>query len=75
MKIATYYATHALGRADMSTPDADAVVQRVNAVTGSNGDSLYRDRVQAELDALIDAEAQKLYQISVEAVETEIEDD
>ena len=36
MKIATYYATHALGRADMSTPDADAVVQRVNAVTGSN---------------------------------------
>ena len=75
MKITIYYATHALGRADMSTPDADAVVQRVNAVTGSNGDSLYRDRVQAELDALIDAETQKLYQVSVDAVETEIEDD
>ena len=75
MKITTYYATHALGRADMSTPDADAVIQRVNAVTGSNGDSLYRDRVQAELDALIDAETQKLYQVSVDAVETEIEDD
>ena len=75
MKITIYYATHALGRADMSTPDADAVVQRVNAVTGSNGDSLYRDRVQAELDALIDAETQKLYQISVEAFEAEIEDD
>ena len=75
MKITTYYATHALGRADMSTPDADAVIQRVNAVTGSNGDSLYRDRVQDEIDALIDAETQKLYQVSVDAVETEIEDD
>lgn len=75
MKITTYYATHALGRADMSTPDADAVVQRVNSVTGSNGDSLYRDRVQVEIDALIDAETQKLYQISIDAVDTEIEDD
>ena len=45
MKITTYYATHALGRADMSTPDADAVIQRVNAVTGSNGDKIGRAHV------------------------------
>lgn len=70
----TYYVTHNLGRADISTADADAIVSRVNSVTGSNGDSLYRDRVQAELDSLADAETQKLYRITVEAEEFEIDD-
>lgn len=70
----TYYATHKLGRADISTADADAIVSRVNAVTGSNGDSLYRDRVQAELDSLADAETQKLFCITIEAEEVEIDE-
>lgn len=70
----TYYVTHKLGRADISTADADAIVSRVNSVTGSNGDSLYRDRVQEELDSLADAETQKLYCITVVAEEVEIDE-
>jgi len=72
--ITTYFATHNLGRASISTADADAIVQRVNALTGGNGDSLYRERVQAEVDTLADAETQKLYGITVEASEVEIDE-
>lgn len=72
--ITTYFVTHNLGRADISTADADAIVRRVNDVTGSNGDSLYRDRVQAELDSLADADIQKLYRITVEAQDVEIDE-
>ena len=70
----TYFVTHKLGRADISTADADAIVSRVNDVTGSYGDSLYRDRVQAELDSLADADIQKLYRITVEAKDVEIDE-
>lgn len=70
----TYFVTHKLGRASISTSDADAIVRRVNDVTGSNGDSLYRDRVQAELNSLADAETQKLYCITVESEEVEVDE-
>ena len=72
--ITTYFVTHSLGRAATCTADADAVVDRINAVTASNGDSLHRDRVQAELDALIDAETQKLYGITIHSEVIEIDE-
>ena len=68
----TYFASHKLGRAATCTADADAIVQRVNSVTASNGDSLCKDRVQDEIDALADAKTQELFRISVEFSEVEI---
>lgn len=72
--ITTYFATHDLGRTSTNTADADAICNRVNALTESNGDSLHRDRVQAEIDALADAETQKLYGITIETTEVEIDE-
>jgi hypothetical protein len=72
--IKTYFATHNLGRASTCTADADAIIQRVNSVTASNGDSLYKDRVQDEIDALADAETQALFGITVEFSEVEIDE-
>lgn len=66
------------------SPDARAIVDRVNTVTASNGDSLYRDRVQAELDEIITKMARhgsmsaveivELYGLTVEAEEVEEEE-
>jgi len=69
-----YFASHGLGRASISTADADAICQRVNNVTASNGDSLSHDAVQAELDATADRATQELYAITVESAEVEIDE-
>lgn len=63
----TYFVTHKLGRAAHSTADADAIVERVNSVAMSNGDSTSRQAVQAELNSIASADVQALYQIVVEA--------
>lgn len=67
--ITTYSITHALGRANICTPDADAIVQRVNALTASNGDSIDREFVQSELDALATADVQRQFGLSIVATE------
>ena len=72
--VTIYFVTHKLGRTDTSTADADAIVRQVNDTTGSNGDSRYRDRVQAELDSLTNADIQALYGITVESEEVEVDE-
>lgn len=72
MKI--YFVTHGLGRASSSVADADAICQRVNQLTASNGDSLFRDRVQSELDAMADSETQQLYRITIESEDVETDE-
>ena len=70
----TYSVSHSMGRASGSSADADAIVRRVNAATSGNGDSLFRDRVQAELDTVASAEIQSLYGITVQSESYEIEE-
>jgi hypothetical protein len=72
MKITTYSVTHAQPRTHAA--DADAIIDRVNAVTAANGDSLYKDNVQAELNSICSAEIQELYGINVIATEQEIDE-
>ncbi len=55
----TYSVSHKMPRT--RSVDADAIADRVNYVTASNGDSLYRDRVQEELDSTCDREKQAHY--------------
>lgn len=64
-KVKVYSVTHGLGRASICTADADAIVEQVNTVTMSNGDSMFRERVQAELDLLISRVHQHIYRIEV----------
>lgn len=71
----TYFVSHSLGRAAGFTPEADQVCDIVNSAVMSNGDSLRRDSVQAELDSVIDEETQVRYQISIDSVENEIDDE
>lgn len=71
--ITTYSVTHNQPRT--RAVDADAIVARVNYVTAGNGDSLYADRVQDELDSICDAETQALYGIEIFATEQEIDED
>jgi hypothetical protein len=63
MKI--YFVQHGLGRASNSTPDADAIVDHVNASVAGSGDSPYRDRVQRELDEKASQQVQELYRITI----------
>lgn len=72
--ITTYFVTHNLGRASICTADADAVCQRVNNVTAGNGDSTDFRAVQAELDSVADLDTQKLYGITIESTEVEIDE-
>lgn len=44
----TYYVTH-----KSRSEDAFAICERINTVTASNGDSLYRNRVEAEMIDLL----------------------
>lgn len=53
--------------------DTDAIAQRVNDVTASNGDSMYRSRVQEELDLICGREKQLHYGFNICETETEIE--
>lgn len=71
----TYYIMHNLGRAHSLTADADAICQRVNSLTASNGDSLDHEQVRAELDAICSAADQALMQISLVSEDVEIEDE
>lgn len=71
----TYFVTHGLGRADTSTADADAIVQKVNASTAGSGDSLSREAVQKELDDLASPEIQALYRLTVESTPVEVEEE
>lgn len=64
----TYFATHSLPRTATGCEDADAIIDSVNRSTASSGDSLHRDRVQAELDATASRETQELLGITVESV-------
>jgi hypothetical protein len=73
--VTTYFVTHGLGRADMCTPDADAIAQKVNAVTAGNGNSLNREAVQKELDSQANPEIQSLYRLTVEGQVNEVEVD
>lgn len=72
--ITTHFVTHNLGRDSICTADADAVCQRVNNVTAGNGDSINFQAVQAELDSLADLNTQKLYGITIESTEVEIDE-
>ena len=63
MIIKTYSVTHNMPRT--RSADADAICQRVNDLTASNGDSLYSDRVQDELDAICTRERQAHYKIEI----------
>jgi len=71
--IKTYSVTHKMPRT--RSVDADAIADRVNEVTASNGDSLHRDRVQEELGSLCDSEKQALYGFEIVETENEIEED
>ena len=71
----TFFVTHGLGRADTSTADADAIVQKVNASTAGSGDSLSREAVQKELDDLATPEIQALYRLTVESTPVEVEEE
>lgn len=73
-RITTYYVTHGLGRAAMSTADADAICTRVNTTTAASGDSTSEQAVQAELDAMASADVQALYRLTIEASTVEIDD-
>ena len=65
----TYFVT-----ASSRSADAFSIVQRVNEVTSSNGDSIYKERVQEELDRLADAEKQEVYGLKIEAETVEIDE-
>lgn len=71
--IKTYSVTHKTPRT--LSVDADAIAQRVNDVTASNGDSLYSDRVQEELDSICDSEKQSHYGFEIVETENEVEED
>lgn len=71
--IKTYSVTHKMPRT--RAVDADAIAQRVNDVTAGSGDSLYRGRVQEELDSLCDSEKQAFYGFEIVETENEIEED
>ena len=76
----TYYVTH-----KSRSEDAFAICDRVNATTASNGDSLYRDRVEAELIDLLKKVGENtnmtpwelflFYGMEIESQEAEIEND
>ena len=57
------------------TPDADAICDRVNAITAGNGDSLYCSRVQDELDSICSREKQAFYQMEIIETENTIDDE
>jgi len=74
----TYYVTH-----KSRSEDAFAICDRVNALTASNGDSLYKDRVEAEMIAMLTKccpegmtpwEIHLMYGMSVEEQEIEIDE-
>lgn len=55
--------------------DADAIADRVNSVTASNGDSIYRERVQEELDSICSSEMREVYGFFIVETPNEIEED
>ena len=74
----TYYVTH-----KSRSEDAFAICDRVNTVTASNGDSLYKDRVEAEMievltkccpDGMTPWELHLMYGMSVESTEVEVDE-
>lgn len=69
-----YSVTHTLPRTSGSAPDADAIVQRVNATTAGNGDSATAALVQRELDTMATPEVQALYGLRVIATEVELDE-
>ncbi len=78
MKI--YFVTH-----KSRSEDAFAICDRVNTVTASNGDSLHRDRVEAELIELLKKVSEKanmtpwelflFYGMEIQSQGAEIEND
>jgi hypothetical protein len=58
-----------------SAANADAICDRVNNVTASNGDSLSKEMVQQELDSLASKEMQDVYGMRIVAHEHDVEDD
>lgn len=80
MKATIYYVT-----ATSRSADAFAIVDRVNTVTASNGDSLSQKAVQAELNEILNKiatgghmtadEIADLYGLKVESEEFEDEDE
>ncbi len=72
--ITTYSVSHALGRAATCTADADAICQTVNNSIRGSGDSIDRDAVQRELDAVATAETQEIFKITIHATESSEED-
>lgn len=70
--IKTYSVIHKMPRT--RSVDADAIAQRVNDVTAGNGDSLYRDRVQEELDSRCNSEKQAFYGFEIVETEQRIDD-
>lgn len=80
--ITTFSVTHSMPRTRAA--DADAIVDAVNVATADNGDSMSRDAVEAELNAVLSKIAEKagdsveevrtLYGIEIVATESEIEE-
>jgi hypothetical protein len=54
--------------------DAIAIVDRINTVTASNGDSACKNRVQDELDIVASPEIQAIFGLTVESETVEAED-
>lgn len=71
--INTYSVSHTTPRT--RSVDADAIADRVNSVTASNGDSIYRERVQEELDSICSSVMQEVYGFFIVETPNEIEED
>lgn len=67
----TIYSVTALKPCD----EATAIMNRVNSLVSSKGDSLHRDRVQAALDEAASAETQAAYGLKVIAAGFEMQHD